>query len=187
MRRMLMQSLRLMLVFTLLTGLAYPLLVTGFAELFFPGASGGSLLMSGGHPVGSRLLAQSFTSARYFHGRPSASECGTLPSGAGNLGPTSRPLRSSVLARITEVREREGLAAGERVPSDLVFQSGSGLDPDISRAAALCQVRRVARARALDERRIAQQVEAATRGPQCGILGEERVNVLLLNAALDRL
>ncbi len=187
MTKLVIQSIKLTLVFTLLTGLAYPLLVTGIVRVFFHRQANGSLQRRNGQIVGSALLAQKFEAGRYFWPRPSASDFGTLPSGASNLGPTSQLLQSNVLARIASFRGTQSLPDGIPVPSDMVFQSGSGLDPHISPESALLQTHRVAKARHMPDTRLETLVTQLTEPSQFGFLGEPRVNVLLLNLAIDRL
>ncbi len=172
---------------TLLTGVAYPLIVTGIAQLAFPHQADGSLILRDGKPVGSMLIGQPFDDPKYFWGRPSATS--PYPYNAGsssgsNLGPTNPDLEKAVKERVAALRAADpGNTAP--VPVDLVTASGSGLDPHISPAAALYQVRRVARARGLDEAAVRQLAERYTEGRQLGILGEPRVNVLALNLAFD--
>ena len=172
---------------TLLTGVAYPLAVTGIAQIAFPGAANGSLIEADGQVVGSTLIGQLFDEPRYFWGRPSAT--GPVPyngaaSGATNLGPTNPALVDAVKGRVEALRAADP-GHDSPVPVDLVTASASGLDPDISPAAALFQVPRVARARGLDVVRLKSLVESGVRGRQFGLLGEPRVNVLVLNRALD--
>jgi K+-transporting ATPase ATPase C chain len=183
---------------TLLTGLAYPLAMTGIAQAIFPHQANGSLITRNGKVIGSALIGQNFTSEKYFHGRPSATTdtdpndaTKTIPapynaanSGGSNLGPTSKAL----IDRVTE--DAGKLTAenpGTPVPMDLVTTSASGLDPNISPAAALFQVPRIAKARGLPEDRVRQLVEAHTTGRLAGLIGEPHVNVLDLNLALDEL
>lgn len=191
-------ALVLLVALGLLTGLAYPLAVTGIAGAVFPARAAGSLVLRDGRVVGSSLIGQSFTGAGYFHGRPSATTAPdpadptkTVPapynaanSMGSNLGPTSAALAERV------TRDRDALRAenpGQPVPVDLVTASGSGLDPDISPDAALFQVPRVARARNLPEDRLRGLVAGHVEGRSLGLLGEPRVNVLALNLALDAL
>lgn len=172
-------SLRAILVLTAITSVAYPLAVTGIAQLIFPAQANGSLVKNGDQLVGSALLAQKFVEPKYFWPRPSAADYATVASGASNQGFTSRKLADA----ITERRNALGVDA----PADLLTASGSGLDPDISPAAARFQISRVAAARNLPVADVAALVADATQPPQLGFLGEPRVNVLLLNLALDRL
>jgi K+-transporting ATPase ATPase C chain len=186
MKTLLVQSLRLTAVFTVLMGIAYPLIVTGVAQLAFRDKANGSLVRRDGKVVGSELLAQKFQSPRYFWPRPSADDYGTVPSGASNLGPTSAALRSNVTANAVAIRAANKLPADARIPSDLLFASGSGLDPHISPDAARLHVARDAAARGVSEDSIKALVEKLIEPPQFGFLGEPRVNVLLLNLALDQ-
>lgn len=169
------------------TGLVYPALVTGAARLLFPHQANGSLVSRDGRVVGSELLAQGFTGAAYFHPRPSAAGAGydATASAGTNKGPTNRKLADTLVAgAVAEAVALDGAEMG-RVPSDRATRSGSGLDPHVSPANAAMQVRRVARARGVDEARVAAVVAAHTEGRQLGFLGEPRVNVLRLNLALD--
>ena len=175
-----------MLVFlSLLTGVLYPLLTTGLAQLLFPAQANGSLLGGAGAPVGSALLGQANDDPRYFWPRPSATNYDTLPSGGSNLSPTSADLAAAVEQRARDFRAANGLSADAPVPVEMLFASGSGLDPHISPDAARLQVGRVAAARGLSEATVAALLAAHVEGPQWGVLGEARVNVLLLNLALD--
>ena len=183
---------------TLITGLVYPLAMTGVAGLIFPRQAQGSLIERDGKVVGSELIGQVFTSDKYFHGRPSATTAPdpkdatkTIPapynaanSGGSNLGPSNKALIDRVQGDI-EALKKENPATP--VPADMVTTSASGLDPHISPEAALFQVPRIAKARNMPEDRIRQLVEDNTEGRFLGLLGEPRVNVLLLNLALDRI
>ena len=187
----------LMLAFTLLTGFAYPLVITGIAQVVFPYQAGGSLVTTGGRTVGSALLGQNFTEDKYFHGRPSAivgpdpkdpsktvaDPYDAASSMGSNLGPTSKAWLDRVTADVGKLKVD---GRGE-VPVDLVTTSASGLDPDITPAAAIYQVPRVAKARGLDAATVAALVDRQTQGRVLGILGEPHVNVLALNLALDAL
>ncbi len=189
MRETILTSLRVAVVTLVLTGCLYPLAVTGIARFAFPFRSGGSIVMDGsGSPAGSELLAQGFSSPAYFHPRPSAAgERGhdPLASGGSNLGPTSAKLRDRVAAHVARLRAGNP-SAPHAVPVELVTASGSGLDPHLSPAGALWQVPRVASARGVSEARIRAALVDSIEGRDLGLLGEPRVNVLLLNLSLDR-
>jgi len=179
---------RLTIVTLALTGLAYPLAMTVLAQTLFPGRANGSLVTGpGGRIVGSELIGQAFAGPAYFHPRPSAAGDGydATNSGASNLGPTSAKLRDRVGAEVTRL-SKENPGAHDPVPADLATTSASGLDPHISPEAALWQVPRVAQARAVDEERVKSLVAAYTESRDLGFLGERRLNVLLLNLALDQ-
>jgi len=172
-----------------LTGLVYPGVVTVLAQLLFPRQANGSLVTVNGRVVGSALIGQTFARAEYFHARPSAAGSGyddTL-SGGTNKGPTDRKLADTLVAGAVDSAVKLDGAVKGHVPADLATSSGSGLDPHISPASALLQVARVARARGLDSAVVRALVERHTEGRQLGFLGEPRVNVLLLNLALDSL
>jgi potassium-transporting ATPase KdpC subunit len=191
-------ALVVLVALTLITGLIYPLAMTGIAVLLFPHQAQGSLVERDGKIVGSDLIGQAFTGDKYFHGRPSATNTPdpndatkTVPapynaanSGGSNLGPSNKALIDRVQGDIDALKKEN---PSEPVPADLVTTSASGLDPHISPEAALFQVPRIAKARNLSEDRIRQLVEEHTEGRFLGVLGEPRVNVLLLNLALDRI
>jgi len=173
------------IVTTALYGLAYPLLITAIAQATMPEKANGQLIIHDGRTIGSALLAQPFTSPDYFHPRPSAAGANgydATASGGTNLGPTSKKLADSVVARVTEAHAENPTVP---VPIDLVTSSGSGLDPDLSPAAAFFQVPRVARTRGVSEDDVRRLVESHIIPRTFGLLGEPRVNVLLLNLALD--
>ncbi len=173
-----------------ITGLVYPGVITALAQLLFPHQANGSLIRAAkGQVIGSALIGQAFSRADYFHSRPSAAGAGyddTL-SGGTNKGPTDRKLADTLIAAAVDSAVKLDGAVKGRVPADLVTASGSGLDPHISPASALVQVARVARARGLDAVAVRALVERHVEGPQLGLLGEPRVNVLELNLALDSL
>jgi K+-transporting ATPase ATPase C chain len=187
----------LLVALTLITGLAYPLAMTGLAWVLFPAQSKGSLIERNGQVVGSRLIGQVFAEDRYFHGRPSATTApdpkdptktvdapyNAANSGGSNLGPTNKALIERVKGDVDKLKEENASAP---VPIDLVTTTASGLDPHISPAAALFQVPRVAKARNMSEDRVRQLVNEHIEGRTLGLLGEPRVNVLALNLALDR-
>jgi K+-transporting ATPase ATPase C chain len=183
-------ALRMTLVLTVLTGIAYPVVLVGLAHLLFPRQAEGTLVWRDGHVVGSLLIGQNFASARYFHPRPSAAGArgyDASSSSGSNLGPTNRQLIDLVRSRASALREHEpGINHGE-IPVDIVTASASGLDPEITPAAAEVQVPRVAKARGLDERAVRLLVTRYTKGRTLGLLGEPGVNVLELNLALDNL
>jgi len=210
MRRQLVPSIVMMVVFTLLVGVAFPLVITGIAQLGFSDKANGSELSVDGRVVGSSLLGQTFTEVKYFHGRPSAAGAAatgsdatdpsndkTVPndpkdlsqdiSSGSNWGPTNPDLLAAVKQRVADYRRQNGLAPTSKVPVDAVTASGSGLDPDISIANARLQAPRVARVRRLPLARVNELIDEHTDGRSLGFLGEPGVNVLGLNIALDRI
>ena len=175
------------LLFTVLTGFIYPLLVTGIAQLLFPGKANGSMIVKDGKIIGSELIGQPFRSPKYFWGRPSSTspfEYNAGASGGSNYGPLSPALLAATAKRVKQLKDADPQNA-QPVPVDLVTASASGLDPHVSVAAALYQVSRVAHARGVSEATIRSLVNQYTDARQLGILGEPRVNVLKLNIALD--
>jgi potassium-transporting ATPase KdpC subunit len=198
MLRELRPAIVLVIILTLITGLLYPLVMTGIAGVLFPSQAQGSLVTADGKVVGSSLIGQEFTSDKYFHGRPSATTApdpndstktvsapyNAANSGGSNLGPTNKALIDRVKADVDKLKQENPSAP---VPIDLVTTTGSGLDPDISPEAALFQVPRVAKARNLPEDRLRQLVNQHVEGRLLGLFGEPRVNVLALNMALDGL
>lgn len=188
MTSLLRPALSLLALFTLLTGLLYPALVTGVAQFLFPDQANGSLMKQGDRIVGSTLIGQPFTDARYFWSRPSAT--GPVPynaaaSSGSNQGPLNPAFKDAVAARVQALRDADPTQKAP-IPVDLVTASGSGLDPHISPAAAYYQVPRVARLRGLSEARVRELVAMHVEGRSLGLLGEPHVNVLALNLALDR-
>lgn len=189
MNSLLRPALVLLALLTALTGVAYPMAVTAIGRVAFAREAGGSLVERGGKVVGSALIGQPFDEPRYLWGRPSATTphaCNASSSGGSNLGPSNPALAEAVLARIKALRDADP-ENGAPIPVDLVTASASGLDPHISPAAARYQTARVARARGIDEVRVRALVERHVEGRTLGLLGEPRVNVLLVNLALDQL
>ena len=183
-------SLKIFLFFTVLTGVIYPLLVTGIAQLAFHTKANGSLIVKNNKIIGSELIGQNFDSTIYFSSRPSAISYNPLPSGGSNYGLTNAKLKHSVDSLKNRFIVFNQLESNATIPSEMVFASASGLDPHISQKAALLQVDRIARARNLSPDRkqmIIQSVKTITEAPQFSILGEERVNVLMLNLELDKI
>ena len=190
--KLLLQSILQTILWTVIAGLLYPLGMTLICQGLFPSQANGSLIMGkdkDGKPVviGSEFIAQQFSGAKYFWPRPSAASpaYSTMPSGASNLGPTSKSLHDNVLNNAKSLRDAHKLAADAPVPADLVFTSASGVDPHISPEAARFQLGRIADARGLKKEEVSALVDQFIEGPQLGFLGESRVNVLKLNLALD--
>jgi potassium-transporting ATPase KdpC subunit len=189
MRAQIRPAVMLLLLFTLLTGLLYPLAITGIAQLIFPQQANGSLVTNNGQVVGSSLIGQNFDDPKYFWGRLSATDpypYNAAASSGSNLGPTNPALLDEVQSRITALKAADPTNT-QLIPVDLVTSSGSGLDPHISVAAALYQIPRVARLRGLDQDTVRALVDKCTQGRQLRFLGEPRVNVLQLNLALDQI
>jgi K+-transporting ATPase ATPase C chain len=187
MGKLLRQSIVMLLLMTVITGIAYPLLATGLAQVMFSGQANGSLIEKNGKPIGSALIGQSFTDAKYFWGRPSATAPNpnnSASSSGSNMGPSNPALVDAIKQRIDALH---AVDPGNKapVPVDLITASASGLDPEISPAAAQYQLTRVAQARKLSTSQVQALVDEYTSGRTLGILGEPRVNVLKLNLALD--
>lgn len=185
--KIILRAFLLLLALTVLTGVLYPLAVTGLAQICFPSQANGSFIRYHGKVVGSVLIGQDFRSPRYFHGRFSAVKYDATVSSGSNLGPTNRTLLKTVADRVKAVRRENNLPANYPVPSDLVTASASGLDPHISPKGALLQTLRIAKARRLPVATVRQLVQKYTEYPFLGILGSPRVNVLRINLALDSL
>lgn len=187
MKENLRRAFLVLLVFTILTGMVYPFVVTIIAQTVFPRQAQGALVMRDGRPRGSELIGQPFDDPKYFWGRPSATPghpYNAMASSGSNLGPTNPALREAVAERIRVLRASDSMG-GEPIPVDLVTTSASGLDPHISPAAAYFQIARIARLRQVDAGRIKKLVDEQIEQPVLGVLGERRVNVLRLNLALD--
>jgi potassium-transporting ATPase KdpC subunit len=190
MKQTILVSLRMLLLLTILTGILYPVSTTFIATVLFPRQAGGGLLRRGEQVIGSEHIAQAFQNARYFWPRPSAIEYNPLPSAASNYGPTSRALHDAVELRRRALAGETALSPDHDVPSEMLFCSASGIDPHISPSAAFFQANRVSRARGLNaeaKARVFELIEEHIEERQLGFLGEPRVNVLLLNIALDSL
>ena len=189
MRKQLLPALLMFVALTVLLGIVYPLVVTGIAQVAFSDKADGSLVRRGGRLVGSSLIGQAFTEPKYFHPRPSAAGDGydAMASGASNLGPTNQDFLKTVAERVAAYRTENGLPASAKVPVDAVTASGSGLDPHISVANARLQAPRVAQARGLSVAKVEAAIGDHTDTRSLGVLGEDGVNVLGLNLALDTL
>jgi potassium-transporting ATPase KdpC subunit len=183
-------ALKFLLVMTILTGVLYPLIMTGIAQLTFPGKANGSLIMKDGKIIGSELIGQKFDSSSYFWSRPSAIGYNPIPSGGSNYGPTSDTLKKQVMARRVLFARSNSVNNPIIIPKEMIFASGSGLDPHISPEGALLQVERISEARHFNsalKQRLLQSVKDMSEKPQYLFLGEERINVLLLNIELDKI
>ena len=190
----LLRALRLTVVIFVVTGLIYTFVITGVAQVIFPGQSNGSLITKNGQIIGSKLIGQEFTDPKYFFGRPSATlnDAGTKPqpynaenSTGSNLAPSNKVLIDRVKKAVAQIRQQDGLGPNDPVPVDLVTTDFSGFDPDITEAAALIQVNRVAGARGLDPTKVRALVEKYVQGRLVLVFGQPHVNVLALNLALD--
>jgi K+-transporting ATPase ATPase C chain len=189
--KIIIQSVRQTLLWSVIAGVAYPVVMTLFAQTCFHDAAEGSLVKRDGKIIGSVWLAQQFTGTNYFWPRPSSCTYGSSPSGivassGSNLGPTSAPLHTNVLNNIAAFISGNNLPTNTVVPADMIYASASGLDPHISPEAARLQVARVALSRGMSEKQVGELVEKFVEPPQYGFLGQARVNVLLLNVALDK-
>jgi K+-transporting ATPase ATPase C chain len=183
-------ALKFLLVMTILTGIIYPLFMTGVAQLTFPAKANGSLIKKDGKIIGSELIGQKFDTTIYFWSRPSAIGYNPIPSGASNYGPTSDTLKKQVTARRTLFANANSMSDISAIPKEMVFASGSGLDPHISPEAAYLQLDRVAKARKFNEsqkQNVKLLIKNKTEGLQYSLFGEERVNVLALNLELDKI
>ncbi|MGA3013460.1 MAG: potassium-transporting ATPase subunit KdpC [Bacteroidales bacterium] len=183
-------ALKFLLVMTILTGIVYPLLMTGVAQLSFPSKANGSMVTKNGKIIGSELIGQKFDSTIYFWSRPSAIGYNPIPSGASNYGPTSDTLKKQVAARRNFFATKNLMTDLKAIPKEMIFASGSGLDPDISPESALLQIERVAKARNFNEaqkQELRQLITDVTEGPQFFLFGEPRINVFELNLAVDNI
>jgi K+-transporting ATPase ATPase C chain len=190
--KLIVQSVKQTLLWTLVTGVAYSVVITAIAQLMFKDQANGSLVVRDGKIIGSALMAQQFTGTNYFWPRPSACSYGTSASGivassGSNLGPTSGALQTNVMNNVAAFISGNNLPTNTVVPADMAFASASGLDPHISPEAARLQIARVAASRGIGEDKVTALVERFTEPPQWGFLGQARVNVLLLNVALDEM
>ncbi len=189
MKQLIYRAVMVTLILVVITSVAYPLAVTGIAQLFFKEKANGSLIQKGDKIVGSKLIGQNFSRPEYFHPRPSVAGKNGYDAGASagsNLGPTNAKLIEGIKNNIQKTLAENPDVKTKQIPVDLVTASGSGLDPHISPAAALLQVPRVAKARQLEENTVKKLIAECTEGRQFGVLGEPKVNVLLLNLALDK-
>lgn len=186
-------NLRMFLWLTILTGIIYPLVITGIAQLTMKKKADGGIIYSQGKPIGAALISQKFVGEKYFWPRPSSQDYNPLPSGGSNLGPTSAALKKAVEERKAAILKASGTGTtnAAKIPSELLFASGSGLDPHISPAAAEFQIDRIIKARNMDPKNgkeaLKKLIKYMTEDRQFGILGEPRINVLMLNMALDRM
>ncbi len=183
-------SIKILLFFTVLTGLIYPLFITGIAQLLFPSKANGSLIMMDNKIIGSELIGQHFDSAIYFISRPSAIAYNPLPSGGSNYGLTNLKLKQQVDERKNQFLKFNQLDSLTEIPAEMLFASASGLDPHISKQAAMLQVKRIAKARNFNDsqkQKLTECINRCTESPQLLVLGEERVNVLLLNLEVDKI
>jgi K+-transporting ATPase ATPase C chain len=189
-KNILLISFKYLIVFTIITGILYPLAITAIGQILFPFKSNGSMVEINGRNYGSELIAQKFDDDKYFRPRPSATAYSTLPSGGSNLSPASLKLKQVSDSIKSVFIENNNLEQGTEIPSEMIFKSASGLDPHISRESAMLQTGRISKARKFNDEKkliLEQLVEKYTEKPQFGILGQERINVLLINIELDKL
>jgi potassium-transporting ATPase KdpC subunit len=190
MKKTIITSIRFLVIMTIFTGLIYPLVMTGISQVFFPGKSNGSMIVSGDTLIGSELIGQNFTSDKYVKGRPSAISYNPVPSSGTNQGPASKTLADSINSRKLQFIKENGLPEKIDVPSEMLTASSSGVDPHISIESAKLQINRVIKARGWDNSyhdKIMVLINRLIEKPQFGIFGEERINVLKLNIELDNL
>jgi K+-transporting ATPase ATPase C chain len=190
MKTQLIISIKIFAVFTLLCGLVYPLLITGIAQLTFTEKANGSLILLGSKVIGSKFIGQKFDNEFYFWSRPSATDYMAMPSGGSNFGPTSLKLKQLVTERACRFVKQNELQNSEVIPSEMLTASASGLDPHISRRAALLQVERIVKSRKLNnekQQKLLQSINELAEEPQFAFLGEDRINVLILNIQLNKL
>jgi K+-transporting ATPase ATPase C chain len=190
MKTIISQSVRMLIVMTVLTGILYPVIMTLFSLAVFPYQAKGSMIEKNGTIIGSELIGQGFVSDRYFHPRPSGIGYNPMPSGGTNWGPTDKRLQDSAQARAVQFRAQNKLSAEMAVPNEMLFASASGVDPHISPESALLQARRIAAARGFTSEqtvKLKQLVDTFSEGPQMKLFGDPRVNVLKLNLALDEM
>jgi K+-transporting ATPase ATPase C chain len=183
-------ALKFLLAMTVLTGIIYPLLMTAMAQLIFPNKANGNLILKDGNPIGSELIGQKFDSSFYFWSRPSAVDYNPIPSAASNFGPTSNKLKQQLIERRGFFVSKNLISDTVLIPEEMIFASGSGLDPHISPRAALLQANRVAKARNLNDvqkKQLESLVNSLVENPQFGIFGERRINVLRLNIETDNM
>lgn len=181
------RSLVMLVTLSIFTGLIYPLAMTGIAQALFPSQANGSIIEKEGQPIGSALIGQGFKDAKYFSSRPSAGGNDAANSGGTNFGGTNAKLQQQVIDNAAAVREANGWTQEQKVPSVLVTNSSSGLDPHLTPEAVLCQVERIAKVRGLEAEQVRELVKSHIEEPSLGVVGEARVNVLQLNLALDEL
>ena len=190
MKTQLIISIKIFAVLTVLCGIAYPLLITGIAQVVFPEKANGSLIIKGDKVIGSELIGQKFDSIIYFSSRPSAIDYNPMPSGGSNFGPTSSKLKQLIADRKAQWVKSNPTSDPEKIPSEMLLASASGLDPHISPKAALLQVDRIVKARNFDDskkQQLLKSISELSEAPQFFVLGENRINVLALNLELDKL